>query len=650
MSAICAAYRWDGAPVPVTVPERLLTAMSEYGAEASYWAPDGPESAVALGCIPWRVTPEDAHYRGPVRTADGSVVVVADIRIDNRGELTAELGMDARDAASLCDADLVLAAWLQWQHECPSHIIGEFAFIVWDARTQELFGARDALGHRVLFYHESPHGVELATTAHALTTLAHVGTRLNEQKVAEFLVLLQRSENSFFQGILRLPAAHVLRADRTGVRVQRYWSPAPGRMLQLSSDDEYVEAFNEVFDAAVRSQLRSAGDIGMMASGGLDSSSVAAVAAEQLRAEHRTLTTYHAAPRAGYAGPVRRGFVTDESADVEALARMHPNIELHVRRTDGSSPLKDLETLFRMTGVPPRNPSNVPWVLAIYALAAQGGTRVMLTGAKGNATISQEGLRSLRDSAARGEWGRVWRETRAVARSTGQGRRDVFRRAVVAPLMPRALESAIHWLRRAETKPVWSANLSAINPEFARAMGVEERIRAANRHHRDLHRLSEMDFRLTVLAGGADVYDLYSGFRPWFGIETRDPTADLRVVEFCMAVPGSQYLREGVTRSLIRRAMVGRLPDQIRLRPTYGLQGPDWPEWLPSIRGELRAELDRLDASETAQRCLDLPKMRRLVEHWPDRLTLAHEKDYPLLLLRGITMGRYIRWFEASYS
>ena len=117
-----------------------------------------------------------------------------------------------------------------------------------------------------------------------------------------------------------------------------------------------------------------------------------------------------------------------------------------------------------------------------------------------------------------------------------------------------------------------------------------------------------------------------------------------------MAVPGSQYLRNGVTRSLIRRAMQGRVPDQIRLRSTIGRQSSDWPEWLPSLRGELRAELERLKTSDTARRCLDLPRMRRLVEDWPERLTLKHEEAYSRVLLRGITMGRFIRWFEKNYA
>jgi asparagine synthase (glutamine-hydrolysing) len=81
-----------------------------------------------------------------------------------------------------------------------------------------------------------------------------------------------------------------------------------------------------------------------------------------------------------------------------------------------------------------------------------------------------------------------------------------------------------------------------------------------------------------------------------------------------------------------------------------GLQGPDWVEWMPTIRPELMAELERMTRSQTAERCLDLPKLRRLMEQWPERMSLAHEKQYYLMLLRGIVMGRFIRWFEETYA
>jgi asparagine synthase (glutamine-hydrolysing) len=121
-------------------------------------------------------------------------------------------------------------------------------------------------------------------------------------------------------------------------------------------------------------------------------------------------------------------------------------------------------------------------------------------------------------------------------------------------------------------------------------------------------------------------------------------------VEYCFSIPGSQYLHNGVTRSLIRRAMEGRLPDQVRNRTTIGGQSSDWTEWLPAMQQMFREELDLLDRSDTASRCLDLPRLRSLMQRWPARLGVEHEKEYNLLLPRGIMMGRFIRWFEATYS
>lgn len=650
MSAICAVFRWSGAPVPAASVRLLLDRMDEYGPEARCWAPELPEAPVALGAIPFRVTREDEFHHRPLRSADDRLVVVADARIDNRDELAAELGISGDDARRMADAAFILAAYDRWGPRAPRHLLGDYAFVLWDAQRRELFCARDAMGQRVLFYHASPDGIELATTPHALAGLPHVRARLDLQKVADFLVLVQLPETTFFEGIRRIPPGHTLVAGTAGISVRRFWSPVPERTERYASDEAYVERFLELFGAAVQSQLRCAGTVGVMASGGLDSSSVAAVAAERLRGCGGVLPLFHAAPRVGFEGRVRRGYVADESSDVAAIARLHPNIAVHVRRNDDRSPFDDYDTSFRMTGAPPRNPGNSPWFYALYELARSAGVRVLLTGHKGNATISQTGLRSIRDGVLRGEWRRVWREVHAIARSNGEGRRSVVRREVVTPLTPAVVAHAVLKLTRRQPVSVAKETASAVNPEFARSMRLEERVRAANRDLLGLARLSDRRFRLAVLAAGADVFDLYSGYRPWFGIETRDPTADRRVVEFCMAIPGSQFLRDGVTRWLVRRAMEDRLPDEVRLRATTGAQGPDWTEWLPKIRPQLSAELDQLERSDTARRCLDLVWMRELLARWPARLTVADDQEYYLKLLRGITMGRFIRWFERTYE
>src|SRR5690606_6742271 len=128
----------DGEPVPASHAATLLRAMCEYGDESSLWAPETPGAPVALGVIPWRVTPEDAGYFAPVRSRDGRIVLVADARIDNRPELLSALGIPAGDAAEMCDAAIILAAYEAWGSASPRRLLGDFAFVAWDGRRREL--------------------------------------------------------------------------------------------------------------------------------------------------------------------------------------------------------------------------------------------------------------------------------------------------------------------------------------------------------------------------------------------------------------------------------------------------------------------------------------------------------------------------------
>ncbi len=649
MSAICAITRFDRAPVPSTLLTALLDAMDEYGAEAGVWAPECAALPVALGGRPWRVTREDAAYHPPVHSRDGRVVLVADARLDNRGELASALGLTG-DSAGAPDASYLLWAYEKWGRDCPRRLVGDFAFVLWDDREQQLFAVRDAVGERVLFYRRDAGQVALATTAHALAMLPPGPPPLNKQKVADFLVLLQRPEITFFQGIDRIPPGHTLTASSRTWRLERWWSPTPSRTVRLGSDAAYVEGFRAVFGEAVRAQLRCTGDVGILLSGGLDSSSVGATAAAMLADSGRPLRAYHAAPREGFSGQAQRGMLVDETADVAALAARYPNIDVHLHRPDGHSPFDDIERSFRLTGAPVRNASNVGWYDALCARAGADGVRVLLSGHKGNGTISFTGVRALRDDALHGRVGRVWREVHALARMTGSGRREVFRDEVLLPLLPTAIAARLDRWRGRAPLSLAQYTLSPIRPDFAQAMSVEARARAAHRGFLESRHLSALDLRITMLEGGSDTFDVYTGYRPRYGVETRDPTADRRVVEYCLAIPDDQYLRDGTDRWLVRRAMEGRLPDRLRTRTTYGAQGGDWTEWLPALQPWIRAELARLERHDTAQRCLDLPRLRALVDRWPATLERGHFKDYNLLLMRGMMMGRYIRWFEATYG
>jgi asparagine synthase (glutamine-hydrolysing) len=654
MTAICAALRFDGAPVPAAFLTPVLEALSGYGREVGVWAPNREAEPVALACRPWRVTPEDTRYRPPLRSADDRIVLVADARIDNRVELAEALNLRPEATAAWPDAAFILEGYQAWDRECCQRLLGDFAFILWDGRQRRLVAARDGVGQRVLFYHTSPRRIVLATSAQSIAALPDVERRLDQQKVADLLVLHQEPHHTFFEGIRRLPAGHTLTAcpGDGGVTLERYWSPEPKRSIVRRSDDEYVEGFLEVFETAVRAHTRAAGQVGVMLSAGLDSSSVGAMAARVLSDSARggALKAFHAAPRAGFEGRVRAGWVGDEAGDVEAIAALHPNVDLEILRPDGAGVMDAAVGFFQAIGAPMRNPSNLTWFEAVYEAAAARGVRVLLAGHAGNATISYGGLRSLRQWARQGRWLSVWRESRAHGRLTGQPPFRVLRDQVLRPLGSRLWAATAGSAGGDDSAPIWEANHSAIRPDFARAMGVEERLRAARRDLRFLDRADDLAVRVSILTGPADTTDAYSGFRSRYGIETRDPTADLRVVEYCLAIPSTQSFRDGYGRALVRRAMKGYLPDQVRLRRTRGAQGADWVTWFPSLRPAFQLELERLERSETAARCLDLPRLGQLLERWPSSFGVEHETDYKLLLLRGVLMGRFIRWFEETYG
>jgi asparagine synthase (glutamine-hydrolysing) len=133
-------------------------------------------------------------------------------------------------------------------------------------------------------------------------------------------------------------------------------------------------------------------------------------------------------------------------------------------------------------------------------------------------------------------------------------------------------------------------------------------------------------------------------------VDVRDPTTDRRLVEFCLAVPAEQYLRNGQSKWLLRRAMAKRLSRDILDARGKGLVGADWYLRVAPHQSRFEQCISGLEQSPGARRCLDLPRMRRLVEAWPAGHWNAPQVEcsYRMGLCRGIQMGEFIRWVESG--
>jgi len=142
----------------------------------------------------------------------------------------------------------------------------------------------------------------------------------------------------------------------------------------------------------------------------------------------------------------------------------------------------------------------------------------------------------------------------------------------------------------------------------------------------------------------------YAGALAAHGVDLRDPTSDLDVVGFCLGVPVEQFLVEGVSRSLVRRALWGILPPKVLANRRRGAQAPDWFEKLGRRKAAMEAEIADLDRSALARKAIDLDRLRTAVREWPsenrnDRQILD---EYQSALPRGLAMGRFARWFERT--
>lgn len=237
--------------------------------------------------------------------------------------------------------------------------------------------------------------------------------------------------------------------------------------------------------------------------------------------------------------------------------------------------------------------------------------------------------------------GRELRQLHRAGSSRGKLAMQTFG-AFLPPLLRQAV------LRAFGKKSGSVYDIACINPRFARESGVEERLHAfelgstSNTDSRHVQRL--MVQRLDSGIATAGTWRQH-GFYP------TDPTADKRVVELCLSIPVEQYLRNGEPRALVRRAMAGILPPELLANRRIGLQSADWAMTLQAQMAEMRAELDRLEASPLAQRYLDLPRMRMLVVKLPEANWRQNEVRLNYFgLVRSFAAGAFIRRVENGWE
>lgn len=226
----------------------------------------------------------------PAYGEDGEVVVVFNGEIYNYRELREDLRKRGHVFRSSSDTEVLPHLYEEHGIEMLAHLNGMFAFALWDKERRRLMLARDRFGEKPLYWGVFNGALLFASEPKALLTHSEVQTGLNLQALRYYLSLdYVPAPHSIFTNINKLPAAHALTLQDGEVTVWRYWNPSYEKLNPAPSEEEAARRVEELIEESVRSRLVSDVPLGVLLSGGMDSSTVAALA---VRASAATVKTF----------------------------------------------------------------------------------------------------------------------------------------------------------------------------------------------------------------------------------------------------------------------------------------------------------------------------------------------------------------------
>lgn len=570
MSGVAGSYSRIGRPCEPLVVERMLDALALRGPDASAISCEGP---VALGHRMLANTPEAAHERLPFSDTSNNLAITADARIDNRDELIRSLGLAKHARCGLPDSQIILAAYARWGASCAEHLLGDFAFTIWDGRNQRVYCARDQVGVKPFCYHLSERAFYFASEIKALITVDEVPRRLNKTKVADYLMVAHLSQDStFFDGICRLPPGHWMLVDQEQHRIQSYWAPDPSSNIQFASDGEYAEAFLSIFEDAVRCRLRSPTPVSALLSGGLDSSSIVCVARQLKRdSDESPLLTYSTVFEPGNScdeTPYIRSVLQSGDCEPRLVAFDH----------DAHRPIADIRTILQYQDEPVLAP-NSSQMLQLLRVVSEDKGRVVLDGHGGDETVSY-GNGYLKELARRHRWGQLARELRSSSVLQKRSFLSLLSSYIAFGYEPQMTASQpLRFTRR-----LWRAGMrrvsrrvrgiahTAVEPTAIIQADLRRQLASSDRYRQWREQAgafaSEREDHWRTITGPAQplALETLDARAAALSLEMRFPFWDRRVVEFCLALPPKQKFGGGWGRMILRRSMQGVLPVMVQWR------------------------------------------------------------------------------------
>ena len=555
MSAIGAIFNFNNRPFG----EGDLRDLTALWQALRKWGPDGGRFVTndSLGvCYQAFNTTREASFEHQPLVAHDGRILAADVRLDNREELfaaTHHLLGGTRERAT--DADYVMASQARWGAEFPFHLVGEFAFVFYDPRARTVSLCRDHVGARPLYYHRNRDRLIVSSQLAPLVDLFGIPRDIDEEYVAGRMSRGPAIGLTPYKHIHGVKPAHVLTVSESGnVWERRYWQLDTEREIRFAKDEEYEEAFRFYLREAVQAPLRTNRPVMIELSGGLDSSTIACVAADSIRKGETQSKRFETLSYVYDESPT-----SDESSFIRCVEKHINHTGIHVRDEDSSlfpPPDQDLDIV---------TPNSILCSLnfheALCNLMRETGARVLLSGVGGDQVLgaSYDPYPELADLLVLRKPLALHRRLQVWGQTLNQPYYSLLWHKTIVPVLPRTIQP---WCKKtAKRIPSW------FNPAFVARAGVLEK---------ELAPIDPFGFRLP---SGRDQSISYLSViknlsachrRELTAVDTTYPYMHRPLIEFLQAIPFEQLLRPGENRSLMRRGLRDLVPEKILRRKTKG--------------------------------------------------------------------------------
>ena len=528
----------------------------------------------------------------PMTTADGLLTIVHDGQVYNYPEIRQELAGKGYRFRSNTDTEVILYSYREWKEDCLERFNGMWSFAIWNSESNSLFCSRDRIGVKPFYYYFDGQVFIFASEIKAILEHPQVLRRVNEKAVYNYLMwgISGDSDDTFFAGIQNLSSAHYLIVgDRKGLEIKRWWNLKVNLDLKDPSRKEQAEAagrFNHLLEDAVRIRLKSDVPIGTTLSGGLDSSSVTSLAGKLIFGENG-INRQLVGERLKTFSSCYDNEPVDERFFIEKV--------LESTGAEGNYDFPDANKLWdELPGIIRQQdePSGVRSVYARWSLARRvnaAGVKVILDGDGSDVILAGHyryyGVFFL-ELALRSRLLRLLGEAKNASAIIGT--RELISCAgatLGGGLLGHVPISFQLGFRRLLFKARGRSTDRALISSFDRAYERQGLLNLSQHYGKNVAHLNLRLYKdLSQLAGVIKYSDCLSA--P-FNIEARSPFLDYRLIEYVFSLPATLKIRDGWTKWLLRRAMQGILPAEIRQRKDKNGYAVPIETWLQSNRKQI---------------------------------------------------------------